>query len=303
MKIKKQKQTGVGSNKDSPFNLIDADIITYSVASASDGKFYKVDGIEGEFKYIADVKKGFEKADMKYDRSLVKEDYHPDPIENCLHSVRLVVESWIEGAGNGEYQLVLTGKDNFRNKVATIQPYKGNRTDKRKPHHLAECRDYLVRRWGAIIVDGEEADDYLGWNQTEDTIITTIDKDLDCIKGHHYRPPNKGKEGYLYEVSEVEANRNFYKQLLIGDTTDNIQGIPGVGAKSPFLKVIDTLSDPREMAEYTFNKYFEYEMSIRCSTPLTEVKKVAYDRFLENGQLIWIRREEGELWLPPKKEG
>lgn len=303
MKLKKQKQTGVGSNKDSPFNLIDADIIAYSVASASDGKFYRVDGIEGEFKYIADVKKAFNKADMKYDRSLVKEDYHPDPIENCLHSVKLVVESWIEGAGNGPYQLYLTGKGNYRNEVATIQKYKGNRDNKRKPFHLAACRDYLVRRWDAIIVDGEEADDILGYMQTEDTIITTTDKDLDCIKGHHYRPPNKGKEGYLYEVSEVEADRNFYSQLLKGDTTDNIQGIPGVGEKSPFHKVINSLTDPRAMAEFCFEKYFDYELTLHCDKPLHVLKKVAYEKFLENGRLVWIRREEGELWSPPRKEG
>lgn len=301
MKLKKQKQKGVGTNKESPFNNIDGDLIAYSVASASDGKFYTIEGIEGKFPLIKDVKEAFEKADKKYDRSIVHEDYEPDPIENCLHSVRLVTESWIEGAGNGPYQIYLTGKDNYRNAIGTIQKYKGNRTSTRKPAHLSACREYLVRRWDAVIVDGEEADDALGYMQTADTILTTVDKDLDCIAGRHYRPPWKGKEGYLYEVSEVEADRNFYSQLLKGDSTDNIQGIPGVGDKSPFHKVIQSLTSPREMAEFCFEKYFDYELTLHCDKPLHVLKNLAYEKFLENGRLVWIRREKGELWEPPKK--
>lgn len=328
MKIKKQKQKGVGSNKDSPFILLDADIVVYSCASAADGKFYKIEGIEGKYPLIKDVKKAFEKAGIKYDRKIVHEDYEPDPIDHCLHSVRLMTESIIEGAGNGPYQLVLTGKGNYRDKETSIQPYKGNRftskqrealrksgqfldwldkteekfTEPRKPFHLASCREYLIKKWGAIVVDGEECDDYLGWNQTEDTIIATIDKDLDTIKGKHYRWPNQGNEGYLYEVSEIESDRNLYKQLLVGDTTDNIAGLKGVGKKSPFMKVIDELTDPRAMAEYCFDKYFDYELLLHCDKPLHVLKKVAYSKYLETGRLVYIRREENELWSPPRKK-
>jgi hypothetical protein len=301
MKLKKQRVKGVGSDKESPFILIDADIIAYSVASASDGKYYTIEGIEGKFPLIVDVKKAFEKAGLEYDRAIVHEAYDPDPIEHALHSVKLMTEAIVEGAGNGPYQLVLTGKGNFREKIATIQKYKGNRDNTHKPYHLAECRDYLVRRWGAIIVDGEECDDYLGYMQTDKTIIATIDKDLDVIKGNHYRWPHQGKEGYLYFVTKDEANQNFYKQLLTGDTTDNIQGIPGIGGKNPALKVIEGLTDIRAMAEFCFEKYFDYELSLHCDLPLADVKKLAYDKYLENGRLVWIRREEGEIWSPPKK--
>jgi hypothetical protein len=300
MKIKKQKKRGVGGDTSALFNNIDGDLISFPVASACDGKYYIIHDIAGEYKYIKDVKEAFKKEGRPYNRDLVIEQYKPDPIENTLHSVRMMIESIIEGAGNGPYQIYLTGKDNFRNKIATTKKYKGNRDGKRRPFHLQNCRDYLVRRWGAIIVDGEEADDACGYNQTKDTILSSTDKDLDCIPGHHYRWPDHGNEGYTYYVTETEANQNFYKQLLVGDTTDNITGCPGIGAKNAALKDIEELEDERDMAEYAFNKYFEYEMTVHCDLTLPEVKKIAYDKFLENGRLVWIRRKEGEIWSPPK---
>jgi hypothetical protein len=302
MKIKKQKKKGVGGDPSAPFILIDGDIIAYSVASASDGKYYTIHDIAGKYPLIKDVKEAFKKEGKPYNRGLVTEAYDPDPIENALHSVKMMTESIIEGAGNGKYQIYLTGKGNYRNDLATIQKYKGNRDGKHKPHHLKECRDYLIRRWGAVVVDGEEADDALGYNQTEDTIISTIDKDLDCIPGHHYRWPVHGNEGYTYFVTEVEANRNFYKQMLVGDTTDNITGCPGIGAKNPVMGEMDKLEDERAMAELAFEKYVEHESTLHCMEPYQVVKGYAFEKFLENGQLVWIRRTKGELWQPPKKK-
>jgi len=296
------QQHGVGCNKESPEILIDGDIIAHMVASASDGKYYVIDGIEGKYELIADVKKAFEKAGLEYDRSLVHEHYDPDPIEHCLHSVRVMTESIIEGAGNGPFKIFLSGRNNFRKKIATIQKYKGNRDDSRKPAHLQECREYLIRRWNAIVTEGEEADDQLGINQSENTIIASTDKDLDMIAGLHYRFPIFGNPGFLYEVEEVEANRNFYKQLLVGDTTDNIQGVPGIGAKNKAMKDLDAIEDEREMAVYCFDKYLEYEMSVHCDKELPEVKRLAYSKYLENARLLWIRREEGQIWTPPRKE-
>src|SRR5690606_41714779 len=63
----------------------------------------------------------------------------------------------------------------------------------RKPYWYDEIRDYLIRRWGAEVVDGQEADDAIGiaaWNSYKEcpeySIIASIDKDLRMIPGYHY---------------------------------------------------------------------------------------------------------------------
>ena len=65
------------------------------------------------------------------------------------------------------YELFLTGKRNFRNEIAQTAPYKGNRKDVAKPLHLEFLRGYMVDAWGAVVSDGEEADDLIAIRATE----------------------------------------------------------------------------------------------------------------------------------------
>jgi len=121
-----------------------------------------------------------------------------------------------------EYKLFLTSPDNFRKHI--YPEYKANRTAT-KPKHLQFLRDYLVESWQGTVAEKMEADDYLGINQHESSIICSIDKDLLQVPGKHYNFVKKE----FYEVDEETGSRNFYTQLLTGDTSDNIKGIAGIG--------------------------------------------------------------------------
>jgi len=111
--------------------------------------------------------------------------------------------------------------------------YKAHRTQE-KPKWYNEIKEYLILNHGAKIAYGMEADDALGINQSENTILCTIDKDLDQIPGRHYRwaiwrngvelSPSK-----VYTVSEYEGRSFLWQQMLIGDVSDNIKGIPKIG--------------------------------------------------------------------------
>lgn len=176
------------------------------------------------------------------------------------------------------YEGFLTGKDNFRYDIAKIKPYKGNRTQK-KPKHLQAMRDLLVKM-GCVVIDGQEADDAIGIAaysmSPEDYTIISIDKDLMMLRGSHY---NFVKKEFKY-VTEEEAIKSFYTQLLTGDRTDNIRGIQGVGP----AKAAKILKDAKGEEE------------------LFNAVKAAYEddeALLENARLLWIRRKEGELWQPP----
>ena len=57
------------------------------------------------------------------------------------------------------FEVYLTGSNNFRFDIAKSYPYKGNRESSEKPKHLKHVRDYLINKFGAIVSEGEEADD------------------------------------------------------------------------------------------------------------------------------------------------
>ena len=136
--------------------------------------------------------------------------------------------------------MFLTGKNNFRKRINP--QYKANRKDTIPPIYLQQCRDFLIQEWNAEVSEGCEADDELGIAQGESTILCTLDKDLDMIPGLHYNWMHNN----IYEVSELEGLQFFYKQLLIGDRSDNIFGVDGIG-KVKAAKLIDHLTTEEEM--------------------------------------------------------
>lgn len=194
---------------------------------------------------------------------------------------------------SGKPVLFLTGKDNFRDKLATIKPYKGQRDPFQKPRHLQAVREFLVKKYGAEVVDGQEADDAMGIAATtpgnEDCIVCSIDKDLDMIPGAHY---NWVKDIY-YEIKPAAAWRNFYSQMLQGDTTDNIPGLSGVGPKTA-AKILADCTTPESMFGTVFREYYNrYGRHYDKEHGLNEA-------LLEIGNLLWIRRYNHLTWEFPK---
>jgi DNA polymerase-1 len=179
-----------------------------------------------------------------------------------------------------DYQVYLTGSGNFRNEIAKSHVYKGNRKSADKPIHLGYVRDYLIDKWGAIVSKGEEADDLIAIEATRcgpTTIVASIDKDMLQIPCYHF---NFGR-GEWYEVDEFGGLKFFYGQILTGDAADNIVGLHRVGQKTA-EKILKDCSTEEEMWNAVVDAY-----------------EGAVDRVIENARLLWLRRQEGELWVPP----
>jgi DNA polymerase-1 len=218
-------------------------------------------------------------------------------IDQMMHNI-------LDTTGADTFRVFLSGSNNFRHEI--YPEYKANRKDMIDPRWRKACKEYLVREWDAEVTDGYEADDALGINQHIaneaqkhqdygvlvpadcDTIICTIDKDLDQVPGLHYSwPIVRGgtvvREGKIYEVSEIEGLRSFYRSLLVGDRTDNIFGVDGIG-KVKAAKAIDHLETEEEMFER-----------------VVELYQGDMDRMLVNGKCLWIMREEGVQWACPSE--
>lgn len=125
----------------------------------------------------------------------------------------------------------------FRREV--LPSYKANRDGKPRPIILSRLREWIMNDPFNIIYirDGLEADDCLGILSTQKSykpdhqkIIVSVDKDMKSIPCNFFNAmhPELG----VMHISEEEADRWFYMQTLMGDTTDGYSGCPGIGAKS-----------------------------------------------------------------------
>lgn len=207
-----------------------------------------------------------------------------DPVEIALLRADQQMRSIIEVTKSDSYRVFISGSNNFRYDI--YPEYKANRKDIPDPKWRDACKEFLVREWNAEVTDGYEADDAMGFNQTKDTIICTIDKDLNMIPGLHYSWPivRGGKvvrEGKIYEVSEIDGLKSFYRSLLIGDSIDNIFGIDGIG--------------PAKAAKHINHLETEEEMFNRVAELYGEDR----ERFVVNAKCLWIQRKEHEVWQCP----
>lgn len=229
--------------------------------------------------------------------------------------VQARLDKIMEATQADTYQLYLTSDDksNFRYQIATIKPYKGHRPTE-KPHYYHHIRNFLIEQRGAQEVSGMEADDALSiaqWNNYSqhklikekgrdtdpkfenwgETIICSRDKDLDMVPGWHYNwGAGNQKEKPMWWQDEINGLRCYYKQLLTGDSVDNILGLYGVGKTSSLFGHVDSLADEQSMYNYVLEQYQRRFGSYA-------------ERFLiENGRLLWMLREPEEIWEPPKND-
>lgn len=205
---------------------------------------------------------------------------YPAPWSFVASRVNTRIEKILDAVGATSYCIFLTSEDksNFREKVATIKPYKGHRTSP-KPFWKDKIRQHLVQARRAEIVFGIEADDALGISQAEDTVICSRDKDLHMIPGYHYTwPCGAQNEKPLWIQDELGALRCFYSQLVTGDSTDNIPGLFGVGPNSSLVRNINSASNELAMYEIAQRAY--------------EQRFGSYWRMFleENARLLWILR-------------
>lgn len=277
--------------------LIDGDVLRYRCGFAAQDTQHEVwiAGQEDQGPIATyDKKKEAKEYAKDIPDAYITPNTTPEPVANCLHSVKLQVLYILNQLQTSKYTVYLSGERNYRDEIAP--DYKANRDPDHKPIHYDAITEYLRDNWKAKVVDGQEADDAMGieqWTQhplvemvgldyqraSAKTIICTIDKDMDMIPGWHYNFVKDNK----YWVTEHEAIRFFYSQMLTGDRVDNIPGVPGIGPVKA-AKILAGAEDYEEMYERVQDQYEARGMG---------------DSLLPTARLLWIRREPDEMWEPP----
>lgn len=250
------------------------------------------------------------KALIDYDIVLHRVGYTTDNDAQWIARARTneMIEGILTDTNADEYQGWLSDsrENNFRTKMYPL--YKATRQAPR-PVHYDYIKQLLIEEWGAKIAHNMEADDALGIAQDKelriysgdegtnshiyDTIICSIDKDLLQIPGFHYNFVKKEHK----EIGNYEAIRNFYEQILIGDTSDNVPGVSGIGkVKAP--KYLEGAETELEL----FGIVKEIYLSSFKAVDGWSMQDVL-EKLLTVGRLLKIRQREDEgLWEFPTQD-
>lgn len=221
-------------------------------------------------------------------------------LDNCMTNI-------YEDTGCSKVKVYLGTSTNFRIQIAKLYKYKANRDGKERPMYYDAIRARLISEYQGVLVAEQEAEDTVGieaykYDNFENFIVGAIDKDMLMIAGQHYNYSKRTS----YTITKVEALRNFYKQLVTGDkAVDNIPGLyhcllldedksvankfKGSRYKGKLIKALAEMEDEMSMWEHVYGIYEEWG----------QIEKHELTRILEIGRLLWIRRYEGELWVPP----
>lgn len=194
-----------------------------------------------------------------------------EPVEIACARAGSFIETILADTEATSYELWLSGGKNFRYDV--YPEYKANRRNTARPIWEQEVKQYLIENWQANVTDGLEADDMLGIRHLEEagTILCHQDKDLNQIKGLHYNWESRRlgvviRERQWYTVSPEDADYWFFYQLLVGDTTDNIKGVVGIGPKKA-AGILHGCENNQERYEAVAARYAseeELDMNARC---------------------------------------
>jgi 5'-3' exonuclease len=126
-------------------------------------------------------------------------------------------------------------KGNFRKLITPV--YKANRKVENIPPLLNEMHQFVKDEYDSVWGYGIETDDIVAryWYELsnevgrDNVMIVSIDKDykqFPClVYNYHY------KHKVVLDISEEEALYNFYEQMIIGDTADNVNYFKGKGKK------------------------------------------------------------------------
>lgn len=246
--------------------IIDGDVVAYN---SCESRYKSVNGV---YTYTGAPPEYSTEEDEEY-------------LEKCWVNFQRIVEETVEFCFADDYLMAVKSDINFRDEI--YPDYKANRAKdvKKRNVFVPVIRQRAVDSGMAVEAVYREADDLLRmWSEQvkqagDKFVICSLDKDLLCIPGTHFRM----KSHEMLEVSEEEANKVYYEQLLKGDPSDNIPGIVGVGPVKA-QKLLANCHTEKEFREQVINCYkLVYEDDWR-------------NMLNANGKMIHLQRYPGDYF-------
>jgi hypothetical protein len=169
--------------------------------------------------------------------SLLYYEMGKDTLEEAIEGINHRIQTILLETKATKYAGFLTIGKCFRYNVAKTRPYKYNRKLSSKPPIFYALKEYLQQSpHNFTHVPRLEADDCVSVYSTmiaetkdQSYVVCSPDKDvLRQVPGKHF---NFQKMQWV-TTSEEDADKFLWMQTLMGDSTDGIPGIPGMGPKT-----------------------------------------------------------------------
>lgn len=203
---------------------------------------------------------------------------------SCLKAFHEYIDSLVARTKVEDLILCFSSSYNFRK---DLNPdYKANRKHVRKPLAYLETRTELAKHYDVLMLPRLEGDDVIGIYATnglvQNPVIVSRDKDLKTIPGTHFSEV----EDKFFDVSSEEALFNHFYQTLVGDTTDNYPGCPGIGPVKA-QKILTDKGCSWEVVSETFKLQGQAEADALLNARMAFILTSDY---YDNGQI--------KLWEP-----
>jgi len=257
--------------------IIDGDVLAFRCAAANESRSikvkHKITGQETEHAHRTAFKEHI-KGTFEVEEFDIEDVQTCEPIKNAYHAINTCVDAWMRSCDADGYEIYISGDDNFRDSLPLPSKYKGNRSGI-KPLQLKECRDYLVKKYDAVVVHGREVDDmlaqrcYEGVKAKVKAVAVTIDGDQNGVAGWMYNWTKQNKPKLISGLGEIELVKDnkdfdgygrkfFYAQWVLGDATDCFK--PCEIAKKKFgvvamHKLLADCKTDKECVEAVYKQY------------------------------------------------
>ena len=187
--------------------LVDADSLVFASC-------FRTKNNPEEDKFYTDIKDSIEKFDQQFMKIV-------NDLENIYEIEKVITFNGCKG--------------NFRKQIT--KNYKANRKKQELPPLLHPMHQYVKDTYESKYGFGIETDDVIArywFTLTQEfgrnnVMIVSIDKDYKQFPCLMYNYHHKHK--VILDISEQEALYNFYEQMVIGDSADNVNYFKGKGKK------------------------------------------------------------------------
>jgi hypothetical protein len=192
--------------------------------------------------------------------------------------------------------------------IARVKPYQGQRANSRRPKNWSFLRHRLasgIQGYGTYQASNAEADDLFGVGATPNTVIFTQDKDMRMIPGWHLEWEThtffklREEQYEAWHNGKLYGTKWFWAQMLMGDTADNIPGLPRYVETNAKTK----LQEEKKIGEVTTLQMLDgTTSSVQAGSIVGSLYESYYGKrwlveMLEQAALLWMRRERQDDWL------
>lgn len=263
--------------------VIDGDVIAYKAAAANETR--SITATHNQTGKVSEWDNRTAFREFLKEHTLVEADYTIADVQDPRHIsygvslVNQMIKRIVQGARVEKYEILLSGKVNFRDEIPLPKRYKSGRDDNIRPLQLRGIRQHLIDNHNAVVIEGEEADDaiaarmwtgYQSYKQVgDDKIIgATVDKDAYGTMGFLYNWDKMTAPIYVNGLGELHwegkkikgtGRKWFYAQATMGDPVDYYRPAdlcPGAKfGDAACFKLFDKCTTDKECWQAMYDQY------------------------------------------------